>query len=310
MTAGVRRWLSYWVFGVISLVAVSALADSQTWPTGTEGLLADTERVVSAFEDEGWFVDRHAFEQIEPILLESLCRATPDARAAALRVLQHRARLDPRELYIHAGREKTSEVKEALAQQRQWLALKRTNERASVDCPFWVELQPEFTSRQTEQENWVVHLEGGGTIHLRRQYGEWDVGGGGNGRLLLGRGMGPKWSLLGGIAVGGGPTVSAAGDGQVVVHYIPSASFAVRYRNVGWLYELELAPAALFDSESFRLSWGGRVGVTIGVGVLRTLDFLPWAGVAITAEHFEAGGGRPVTQYINAGLRFGFRWLP
>ena len=48
----------------------------------------------------------------------------------------------------------------------------------------------------------------------------------------------------------------------------------------------------------------------VGLSVLRTQGFLPWAGIALDVEHYTpaAGGGREAFQLIRGGFRIGFRW--
>src|SRR5450432_3744147 len=89
-------------------------------PEGARGLLADVDRIVAGEESEGWFGDDDAFRSIEQALLESTCRATPDARAAALTTLraESAAAGDPRALYA-AARELSAPVAAALSLDRQ-----------------------------------------------------------------------------------------------------------------------------------------------------------------------------------------------
>jgi hypothetical protein len=287
---------------------VQAVAPQDT--EGAAGLLADVRRIVRAFEREGWFHEETVARDIHPIVMESVCRASEGARVQALSVLDAIDIGDPRSLYERAGRELTSEVESALRAQREFLVLQHALAAIATECPFWVESEHGFTGRQTLRNKWALHLESGGLVQLRKEDAKWSAGGGGNSRLLGGRGIGDSWSLLGGAEFGGGALLRSSNSGQFTINYFPAIPVVLRYSQVDWLYDLELAPVALFQSHDTRLSYGGRLGVAIGVSVLRSRGFLPWAGVALMGEHYVPSGGRGSTQFLRGGVRVGIRWAP
>lgn len=274
------------------------------------GLLADVRRVVAAYEDEGWFIDEDALTEIEKILLESACRAPIPARQRALELLATEAQGDPERAFYEAQGRLTFEVKEALSSQRRWIALRRTLER-SDECPFWLTPDPEFTGRQTARDKWLVHLESGGLLDLRHRNSELGLGAGGNGRLLLGKGFGEQFHLLLGGEVGGGAELGKPNTGQPLsIRYVSAVPLVVRWHWVAWFYDVEVAPVALFENDDTRLSWGGRVGTTVGLTALRLRDFLPWFGLTFGVEHYLPSGGRESTQLLRGGVRVGIRWDP
>jgi hypothetical protein len=93
------------------------------------------------------------------------------------------------------------------------------------------------------------------------------------------------------------------------IYYLAAAPVVVRVRDLNWTYELEVAPVTQLEPRGLRLSWGGRLGAGVGIGALRTRDFLPWGGLVVAAEHFFEGP-RAGSQALRAGVRFGFAWLP
>lgn len=279
-------------------------------PPGTDALLADVERIITAFESDGWFDDRSVLQEVHPILLESVCRATLDARSAALAVLQSDCTTDPRRLFEQAGGELTSEVEEALHLERQRVALSQALDEARTACPFWVRPRLDFVSRQTTRDQFVLHFEGGGIVQLRNIKGDLAIGGGGSSRLLAGYGFGDDFSLIGGIEFGGGALIKESEGGQFTINYLPAIPVLLRFRDVDWHYDVELAPVALFQADDTRLSYGGRLGFNVGVSVLRTRGILPWAGVGIAVEHYVPSGGREAMQFLRGGLRVGLRWPP
>lgn len=273
-------------------------------------MLADVRRIVRAFEGAGWFHEETVLADIHPILMESVCRSSDAARAEALRVLDVLDSRDPKELFAAAGRKLTDEVEAALTAQREFVVLEHALQVTAEECPFWVVPELGFSGRQTARNKWALNLESGGLVQLRHDNGKWAAGGGGNGRLLGGRGFGDHWSLLGGGEFGGGALLRSSDTGQFTINYLPAIPVVLRYSHLDWLYDLELAPVALFQSHDTRLSYGGRLGVAVGVTVLRSRGFLPWAGVAVMGEHYVPSGGRESTQLLRAGVRVGVRWAP
>ncbi len=279
-------------------------------PSVVGALISDVERIIAAFEDEGWFIDSEAYAQIAPVLLESVCRTPADQRLVALHILEHDARVDPERLFLQSAGELTDEVEDALSARRRWTALKLAMARSN-ECPFWSKPSADFTGRQTTRDKWAIHAEGGGLVSLGRTHERYALGGGGSGRLLIGRGVGDDLSLLVGAEVGGGADLNPPGDdAQFTLKYTAAVPLMVRSRSVAWHYDFELAPIALLEAENTNLSWGARGGFAIGLSTLRVRDFLPWAGAAITLEHYFPSGGRQSSQVLRGGLRVGFRWLP
>ncbi len=297
--------------GAVVTLAPPALAEpSDEAVTGAkEALLADVQRIIVAKEEAGWFVDEEEYTDIVAILLESACRTPALARQAALSELERAAPGDPKRLYQEAGG-LSDEVEEALHAHRALVALRRTLARTG-ECPFFVEPSYAFEGRQTERNKWVVHLEGGGVAEAVRAGNIYGVGGGGNGRLLFGRGFGNELSLIAGGEVGGGAELNRPGDSdQFTFKYLGAVPIVARFHDVNWLYDLEVAPVGILQGNELTLQWGARLGFGVGLTTLRARDFLPWAGVAVTVEHFFPGGGLPATQLVRGGLRVGIRWLP
>src|SRR4051812_14048076 len=81
-------WLRAWPLALLLLGSRLARAEDVE---GARSLLSDVARVVAAEEVDDWFADREALRAIEQHLLPSVCRATPEARAAALGGLRQRA---------------------------------------------------------------------------------------------------------------------------------------------------------------------------------------------------------------------------
>lgn len=279
---------------------------------GAHALMADLKRIVAGEEAEGWFSDADAFRSMEEPVLESVCRATPDARAralAGLRAARSRAG-DARELHRAAG-ELTDAVERALTAERELRALEQGLARVEAECPFWVAPEPDFAGLQSDRRRITLNLETSGNAQLRQTEGDWTFGGGGMGRLLVGWGFDGRTTLLFGPEFGGGalvrPNTSAS---QFVIYYFPAAPIVFRFNQLTWHWELEGAPVALFQADDTRVSFGGRIAGAFGFTTLRQRNVLPSAGLAVAYEYYPRGGGRAPAHFIRGGLRFGFAWDP
>jgi hypothetical protein len=279
---------------------------------GAHALIADVRRIVAGEESEGWFSDADAFRSMDEPVLESVCRATPDARARALAGLRaERTRVgDARELHRTAGG-LTEDVERALTADRELRALERALTRVEAECPFWLAPQPGFQGLQSDRRRITLSLETGGYLQLRETESDWTYGGGGMGRLLVGWGIDGRTTLLFGPELGGGalirPGTSAS---QFVINYFPALPFVVRNHGLTWHWSTEAAAVALFQADDTRVSFGGRIGGAFGLTALRTRNVLPWAGLALDYEYYPRGGGRAPAHFLRGGLRFGFPWDP
>ncbi len=295
------------------LVAWAAPARAQGLREDAAGLLADVERVVSVEQSLGWFVDRLAYEEALPAILQSVCRAPPAARVEARVELARRSRElgSSRELFLRAGRELDGKTKEALFVERQLGALDYAVARADADCPFFVEPEADFIGRQTDRNRFTLSLETGGMIQIRRTEGDWTFGGGGTARILPGYGFGGSITVLAGVEFGGGAMIRpGVQPTQLAINYFPALPLVLRLHDVSWHYDLELAPVALFQADDQDFSHGVRIGGAIGVAALRTRGFLPWAGLAVACERYFESGGRASATFLRGGLRVGLMWDP
>ena len=230
---------------LVALVTTwAAPARAQAMGQDAAGLLADVERIVSVEQSLGWFVDRTAYEEVLPAMLQSVCRTSPAARIEARTELARRSRElgSARQLFVFAGRRLDGKTKEALFVERQLGALEHAMARADADCPFFVQPEPDFIGRQTDRNRFTLSLETGGMIQIRRTEGDWTFGGGGTGRILPGYGFGGAITVLAGAEFGGGAMIRpGAVPTQLAINYFPAIPVVVRFHDVSWHYDLELA---------------------------------------------------------------------
>ncbi len=288
------------------LVAPFARADAVNTAAevrSAEALREDLERIVSAEEGSGWFVDSVSQEAIFPVVLQSVCHASERVRELTRTKLMEdeAAAGDPQTAFADANREMTPTVTHALHVQRMVSALRRA---MSEPCPFWVTPAERFDGRQTDRDRITLNLESGGGLQLRYASGDARFGFGPAGRFLVGYTFG-NVGVLGGVELAGGLMSRDDDSSRFSINYFQGVPVVVRLRNGSWLYSLEAAPLSLFQGHDTRLSFGVRGGCAIGFMALRTRTVIPWAGVAATYDHFFEGGGRPTTELLRVGLRFG-----
>jgi len=303
-------WLRAWPLLALLWVLRPGLAFAQD-TEGARSLLSDVARVVAAEEVDDWFSDRKALSSIEEQLLPSVCHASLDARASALAGLRKRhAELgDPKALFTRKG-EVTSAVADALSAERQLRALELTLARQG-ECPFWVRPQPGFQGLQSDRKRLTLSFESGGNAQFRYTRGHLTFGAGGAGRLLAGWGFNGRYSLLGCVEFGGSALLRPNSNAsEFVINYFPALPLLFRTRHLTWHYDIEAAPVALFEADNTKLSFGARVSGVFAFTGLRRRNVLPWAGLALSYEHYFEGGGRAPIHFFRGGLRLGLPWEP
>ncbi len=300
------------IASAILFVAASAHAEDAGDRLGADGLRADLERIVSAEESGEWFLERAQLEALYPVVLQSVCRATPAARAEVAASLARDVELagDPKRIYEQSGEKITAAVERSMHLGRMRAALAMALERVAVDCPFWIAPIPGFLGRQTDRNRFTLSLETGGIVQLRQTEGTWTYGAGLAGRLLPGYGFG-RVTVLAGFELAGSAMLRPRSEpSQFVVNFFPAIPVVVRVHGTSWQYDFELAGVSLFQADDPRLSYGVRAGAGIGVKGLRRGFVLPWIGAAVAYEHYFESGGRGTAEILRAGFRVGFQVEP
>lgn len=271
----------------------------------------DLEKIVESKTNSGWKIDRYEIDAMMPDALQSIC-ATPES--VRLDALEHQ-KLVIEELGGPAAKAyqqnggKLGELAELIAATRVHDLLAEAIRRAPSECPFWITPSSTFRGLQTDAHRFTLNLETGGLLLLRHSQGKFLPGGGGLGRLLLGRGIDEHWTMLFGLEVGGWALFEQS-DTQTrfPIEIIGGAPIVVRHVRHTWHYDFEIAPVAFVAMNDLRPSAGGRVGVAIGVSTLRIRRIMPWAGVQVSAEIFPETSFRPAIAVLKGGARIGFDW--
>jgi hypothetical protein len=288
------------------LTVSPASADPSESPSearSADALREDIERIVSAEESSGWSVDSVSQDAVFPVVLQSVCHASERVRELARdRLAEDEATAgDPKTLFDDAHKQMTANVTRALHIQRMHVAIERAmHER----CPFWIVPVERFDGRQTDRDRFTLNLESGGGLQVRYANDDVRFGFGPAARLLAGytfRDVG----ILGGVELAGGLMARDDDSSRFAINYFQAIPVMVRLRSGSWLYALEAGPLSFFQGHDTRLSFGVRGGGAVGIMALRTRTVIPWAGVAATYDHFFESGGRPTTELLRVGLRFG-----
>jgi hypothetical protein len=295
------------------VVNPDAQSPATTWaadPTGTSGLLADIERIVTSEESNDWFIERKSMEAIYPVVLQSVCRASMAARRDALATLAiRRASVGDAKALFAVRQELDDQVEAALHVERMHNALTIATQSAVADCPFYILPQNGYNGRQTDRNQFTISIETGGLVQFRYTESALSYGGGGALRILPGYGFG-KLTLLGGLEISGGAMIKASDTSKLILNYFPTIPVVARLRGTTWHADTELAAVSWVQSDNRDISFGGRIGFTIGVSALRNRFIIPWAGIGVAYEYFPSGDARPAAHFLRGGVRLGFQWAP
>ncbi len=281
-------------------------------PTRAESaLLHDLEKIVESKGNSGWKIDRYEIETMMPDALESVCGAPEKTR---LEALERQARTVEAlggpiaEAYRKNGG-KLGALSDLLAATRVHDLLAEALRRAPAECPFWLTPSPAFRGVQTDAYRFTLNLETDGLFLLRFTEGKFLPGAGGVGRLLLGRGLSERWSLLFGLEFGGWALLEQnEAQTNFPLEFIGAVPVVLRHVRKTWQYDLELGPVAFLTQTDLRPSLGGRVGVSIGVSTLRIRRIMPWAGLQLSAEFYPENDVRGAITVLKGGGRVGFDW--
>jgi hypothetical protein len=275
-------------------------------PISVEGLYKDLQRLVDEQQAGGWRIDRYEIEDLMSPALMSVCRVKPRVRADLLAMLD--ARIVGLGGPIESAFEKDPELShhtKLLFETRIRLLLLEAIKRAPLECPFHIKPEPHFRGVQSDAGAFSLNVEWSGLVQARRSEGTWGYGGGAVGRLLVSRGYGAMTVMLGNEFAGG--AMVRPGTDTVVVNIFTAIPLVLRFQDLSWHYDAELAPVAMFQADDARLSYGLRAGLGLGVQARRTRGIVPWVGGTLVYEHYFAGV-RPSAEFLRAGFRVGIVW--
>lgn len=298
-------------------VAAPVATEAGVVNEAVNSLLYDVSKIVEVQASSGWKIDRYEYEKMMPDTLLSVCRTTDEVRSFALAEMSRRVtRLGgPLEDALRKNGNKVGELSDLVFATRVEHTLAEAVRRAPSECPLWIAPKTDFRSIQTGVDRFVLTAEGGGTGLL--QYSTkhpagttgFTLGGGGGGRLMLGRGFGHAWSLR------TGPEISVVAlvrrdkeSTSLPLQFMGAIPVILRYNDISWHYNVEAAPLGMFTEDDPVVRYGFRFGLMIGISALQVRSFIPWAGIGGAIEVFPDAGPRPALVNLKGGVRAGLDW--
>jgi hypothetical protein len=303
------------LLGRPAIALEAAPAAGEEGARAAASLIHDVQKIVEVQRLGGWKIDRYECAKMMPDALMSVCRTTDEARGLALMDARREVtRLGgPLEDALKNGDE-IDELKKLLSATRAAHLLGEAMQRTSSECPPWVTPRRDFKALQTGVDRFFLSAGaiGSGTAQYAAVHPDGTKGlrgaGGLGGRLLLGRGFGHHWSVRVGPEINVSALVARAGNPTAPpIQYQGAIPIVLRYTDVSWHYDAELAPLVTATKRDGP-RYGGRFGVLIGISRLRTWSFIPWAGLGIAVELFPDTGGRTLLLNLKGGMRAGVDW--
>lgn len=293
-------------------IALSSEVFAEASPKAVDALVHDLEKIIENQTSLGWKIDKYDFDKMMPDALLSVCRSTDEARLAALGELDERINDlgGPLEEAYRSRGKSLKGLGELVFVTRIHDLLEEASQRASGECPLGMEPEPDFRGLQTDAYRFTISVEGGGLFMLQRPKGEaYQFGGGGSGRLLLGRGLNQHWTVLAGVELGGAAIIAQTDTTtNFPLQFTGAIPVVLRRHWVTWHFDFEAAPLGFFTASDLALRPGARFGFLIGISTLRIRRIMPWAGLGIAGEYvFRAPDHKPLS-IAKGGLRVGFDW--
>lgn len=298
---------------VIAVAACACASRPLPRDPTTSALYRDLERQVTVEGAKGWNIDRLEVDGLLSDALGSVCRVDPLARRSLRDWLDEQiaANGGPVERAWAERGKRMSKVGRLVVLTRVKMLLERADATASMDCPFWVEIEEPFRGRQISDGRWQITLGGGGKGLFVHEGDRTDFSAGGAGRLLGGRVFDAHSALYAGLELGATasfPKDEATGSrGNLVLGLDIVAPVVYRRTLTNAYWELEAGWLGRTTEEDLeRVDQGAHVGFSIGGRALRTRFFFPGAALGVSWERtFTAPDGADVTT-LKLGARVAF----
>ena len=292
---------------MVVLVACSRLPGPADPSTGS--LFHDLERQVTVAAATGWNIDRLEIENLVDPALDSVCRVEPLARQSLLAWLDARIAEEggPVEAAWRRKGKRLSAVDDLLVLTRIRMLLKRADELAPADCPFWRTPEEPFRGRQISDGKWQVTFGGGGKGVVTRRDGQNDLRFGGAGRLLIGR-VFDVHGVYAGFEAGAVAEFPRDATGERSSLVIGADFVApVVYRRTATNAYIELEAGYLGHSDE--RDWGDfqhgiHVGASIGGRALRQRILFPGFAFGVSIERLFLPGADLTALKLGARVAF------
>lgn len=270
---------------VISFILLPSTGFSA--PSSLSAFSSDLTRIVSAIEDDEWFMDKKAYDEALDQLMPSVCKANDSLLDTLHSQLQIKSNTlgSSKEIFRLAG-ELTNEVDSALHVERKITVLAQAIQRKN-ECPFWVSEQEPFLPRQSGVGQLLLAAESGGLLQINAHDQLVKAGGGGAARLLGFYGISQRYSFLTGFGFGGGAFVNPeTPEEDVDIRFFLSAPVILRIHHGAWHGDIESGLVTALSANDRSPVPGWRIGGMIGFSPLRLRNILPWGGFTFSLEQY------------------------
>lgn len=327
----VRILLIFFVTQVFHLTNVQTISAQLSFDLGVstgddqelEALYRDLSSLVIFHERLDWISDEHSLTMMEGKLLEITCQVKPK-HIKELSQLLHQE-IDTRgevksrwQTALHKAKQGSGEppdlddYRNDLRTERILLALLRGH-KLHERCPFWLTPKHKYLGIHRDAGRFQLVLESMSSLQIVRGQEGWiikgsQIGGSGQGRLMLARGLSLKTAFALGIEIGGASTFPSNEEGKRELNGVLTGGIPMILR--WWLGGLR------FDTESSLLArfpegqdtiFGFRVSQGVGISTLRVSGLLPHFMIWTGYERFFPST-EPQVSIIRLGTRVGFSW--
>lgn len=296
----------------LALAALAALAGCATLPSDPveAALYADLRKGAALGDDSGWIVDRIELEAEAEDALHSVCQVDPTARTNLDSWLTGQIAFagGPAEEQYRKNGGDLDAAQDALDYERVRAVLRYAQAHAAEDCPFWLEIDPEFRGVQGDADRVVVLAESGAFGSVVFEGSEVAIGGGGSGRLMLGHGIGPQVTLaLGGEIGGTGSFVDdPEGSGRSLVTTFTAATpVLLRITRYSRLFDFEVGPTVRITSDQDLFPPGLAASFGMGFATMRSSSWMPYVVIYVGYSYDPPTDGSDADHSVRIGTRVG-----
>jgi hypothetical protein len=298
---------------VLCAVLASACATLPDAPV-QRALYVDLRKAVELSDDTGWVVDRVQLEANAEDAMRSACQVAPAERDDLDAWISGQLALgggSAAELYRKHDRD-LGAAKDALGLERTRSLLRFAQAHAGEDCPFWLEPDEDFRGVQTDDDRFVLLAETLGFGAVILEDGEAGLGGGGGGRLLLARGLGPRLTVGLGGEVGGIGAFVEDEDGArgIETTFTAGVPLLLRISSFARIFDFEVAARFRVDPGDSLPPPGVRVSFGGGISTMRSSAFMPYGLLWLGYEYHPAFRDDPADHSMLIGTRVGVDWGP
>jgi hypothetical protein len=267
-------------------------------------LYIDLRTAVDSTETEGWNVDWVRLQSIADPALRSTCQVAPSARDGLEQWLNQqiaRAGGSAEQIYHAHGNHMSGAAEEALSLERTRLLLQFAKAHATQDCPFYLAPHADFVGVQGDAGRWLLLAETNAfaTFVIDTQVPA--IGGGG--RLLLGHGIGSRYTLAAGGELAAAGTLLPTSKGSIDGIASVAVPVMLRLAQFSTLYDVELAPVMRFQHGSKAFPPGARIELSAGFSSLRSKAFMSYFMFYGGYEFHPRVSGMPADHTVQLGTR-------